>query len=163
MRGSLIGAAQPKKHGKPLHLRTSERIPARNRKISARLPLPRFPPPLAPSDQHNTVTTTYHTSTQYATRKRGEKPRGITKQRRPRQDGPRATKWSKIERQTSPTTLQFTQPRDRKTTPSGSRGRSRYATRWGTKTLLRIGEGRVTPRLGKPSRKHPNPKQHQNQ
>ena len=46
MRGSLIGAAQPKKHGKPLHPRTSERIPARNRKISVRLPLPRFPPPL---------------------------------------------------------------------------------------------------------------------
>ena len=45
MRGSLIGAAQPKKRGKPLHPRTSERIPARNRKISARLPLPRFPPP----------------------------------------------------------------------------------------------------------------------
>ena len=42
--GSLIGNAQPKKHGKPLHPRTSQRIPARNRKISARLPLPRFPP-----------------------------------------------------------------------------------------------------------------------
>ena len=40
MRGSLIGAAQPKKHGKPLHPRTSEKIPARNRKISAWLPLP---------------------------------------------------------------------------------------------------------------------------
>ena len=36
---------------KPLQPRTSERIPARKRKISARLPIPRFPPPLlAPSD-----------------------------------------------------------------------------------------------------------------
>ena len=45
--GSPIGAVQPKKHGKPLQPRTSERIPARKRKISERLPLLRFRPPFA--------------------------------------------------------------------------------------------------------------------
>ena len=44
MRGSLIGAAKPKQHRKPLQPRTSERIPVRNRKISARLPSPISPP-----------------------------------------------------------------------------------------------------------------------
>ena len=44
MRSSLIGAAQSKQRGKALQPRTSDRTPARNRKISAQLPLLCFPP-----------------------------------------------------------------------------------------------------------------------
>ena len=87
--------------------------------------------------------------------KGAKNPDKTTKQWRPKQEGPRQTR-GRCRQSTDIPNHVANHPAPRsQTADSGSRGRSRDAKRWGTKTLANIWGGTRHPRLDKHFPKHP--------